>query len=174
MITASSASGCSWLNSRACGPHECFISAGLRPAGSLSAGDAGVLVTCGFHSFLSVSRRSGVAPVTLVTFCNQTSHMREHRVSLYRKLRVRTSLTSHPLAHRWLLRNHPGCCTWYRPEQPFALNNVAQGAHVLRAPQGVGAGRRQLPKRTTRVLGRTVPVWETALRDLVATQDASP
>lgn len=174
MTSALSPSRCRLRYWRACGPHDCSISAGLRPTGSLSGSGAGALVIFVSCRSLSASRPPNVARVTLVTFLTQSSHTQEVQDFLYRKLGATTSQTSQPMTHLldaeqppWQLRLSPPPVT-VRPEQLCTGN-----PH----PASVPLGRRRaaaVGERTTRGEGWTVPLWAHAPRDFRATPTAVP
>lgn len=159
---------------RAFGPHDCFIFAGLRPAGLLAGGD---MLLSSFCSFLSASRHVSVVRVTLVTSCTQTFQTRESGVPLYKKLWLETSPTSPSLVHVRDSEEPPGLPDLLptnaalRPEQLRTGRPRPASAHKGRHRAAAKGVLKTLKPRT---LGRAIRVSETTLHGYVATQDAVP
>ena len=162
---------------RACGPHECFMLAGLRPAGLLAVVDMRVLVDCGFCWFPNSCKAFGDARVTLVTCFTQTFHTQKCGVLVCRKCRSRTSLTSPQLVRsltcrepRWLpqlLPTHAPLC----PEQLCTgCFRPARGA--LRQSRAIGNGPRWAHE--SHALGRAIRVTETTQRYYIANEGTVP
>jgi hypothetical protein len=159
---------------RASGPHECFIIAGLRPAGLLAGGD---VFLSGFCSSLSASRRVSVVRVTLVTSCTQTSYTQESEVSLCRKSWFKTSLTSPTLVHLRSSEESLGrpdllpTTAALRPERLCTGRPRPASARKGRHRAAAKGVRKTLKLRA---LGRAIRVAETTVHDYIATQDAVP
>jgi len=174
MIVSARAERPAHRTKRACGPQECSLAAGLRPAGLLVGNGECVLLPCAFWSLPSSSTSLWRTRVTLVTFSTQTSHAEVSTCSTYKNFWTGTSLTS--LSPRHLsaseeLRVLP--CTVATPVTPRPGQLCARRPR----PAGVRAKRRQVARQGacgSLDLVRNPRVASKARCDHIATRGAVP